>query len=80
VDRGSAATRSVQGTIDTPSLHERLASAGDYAANLQAFRQRQPLGRFGRADEVAAMALYLASDAADFVTGAVMICDGGMTL
>ena len=68
------------GTIDTPSLHERLASAGDYAANLEAFRRRQPLGRFGRADEVAAMALYLASDAADFVTGAVMTCDGGMTL
>lgn len=68
------------GTIDTPSLHERLAAAGDYGANLQAFRQRQPLGRFGRADEVAAMALYLASDAADFVTGAVLVCDGGMTL
>ena len=68
------------GTIDTPSLHDRLAASGDYAANLQAFQQRQPLGRFGQAGEVAAMALYLASDAADFVTGAVMICDGGMTL
>jgi 2-keto-3-deoxy-L-fuconate dehydrogenase len=68
------------GTIDTPSLHERLAASGDYAANLQAFLQRQPLGRFGRASEVAAMALYLASDASDFVTGAVMVCDGGMTL
>jgi len=68
------------GTIDTPSLHERLAASGDYTGNLQAFLQRQPLGRFGRADEVAAMALYLASDASDFVTGAVMVCDGGMTL
>jgi len=68
------------GTIDTPSLHDRLTASGDYAANLQAFQQRQPLGRFGQASEVAAMALYLASDAADFVTGAVMICDGGMTL
>lgn len=68
------------GTIDTPSLHERLAASGDYAANLQAFQQRQPLGRFGRASEVASMALYLAADASDFVTGAVMVCDGGMTL
>jgi 2-keto-3-deoxy-L-fuconate dehydrogenase len=68
------------GTVDTPSLHERLAGNGDYAANLQAFLQRQPLGRFGQASEIAAMALYLASDAADFVTGAVMVCDGGMTL
>jgi 2-keto-3-deoxy-L-fuconate dehydrogenase len=68
------------GTIDTPSLHERLAASGDYGASLEAFRQRQPLGRFGRADEVAAMALYLSSDEADFVTGAVMVCDGGMTL
>lgn len=68
------------GTIDTPSLHERLHASGDYAASLEAFRQRQPLGRFGRAEEVAALALYLASDAADFVTGAVMVCDGGMTL
>lgn len=68
------------GTIDTPSLHERLAASGDYAANLQAFQHRQPLGRFGQASEVAAMAHYLASDASDFVTGAVMVCDGGMTL
>ena len=68
------------GTIDTPSLHERLAASGDYAANLEAFLRRQPLGRLGQAAEVAAMALYLASDAADFVTGAVMVCDGGMSL
>lgn len=68
------------GTIDTPSLHERLAANGNYADNLQAFLRRQPLGRFGQAAEVAAMALYLASDASDFVTGAVMVCDGGMSL
>jgi 2-keto-3-deoxy-L-fuconate dehydrogenase len=80
VSRGIRCNAICPGTIDTPSLHERLAASGDYAGNLQAFQQRQPLGRFGRADEVAAMALYLASDAADFVTGAVMVCDGGMTL
>jgi NAD(P)-dependent dehydrogenase (short-subunit alcohol dehydrogenase family) len=44
------------------------------------FIARQPMGRFGRADEVAELAVYLASDEADFITGAAYVIDGGMSL
>lgn len=65
------------GTVDTPSLQQRLHDTGDYAAAQAAFVARQPMGRLGRADEVAALALYLASDEAAFTTGAVHVIDGG---
>jgi 2-keto-3-deoxy-L-fuconate dehydrogenase len=67
------------GTVATPSLEARLRATGDYAAARAAFIQRQPMGRLGEASEVAALALYLASDEAAFTTGQCHIIDGGWT-
>lgn len=68
------------GTVDTPSLHQRLSDTGDYNAAHAAFVARQPMGRFGRAEEVAALAVHLASDESAFTTGAVHVIDGGWTM
>jgi 2-keto-3-deoxy-L-fuconate dehydrogenase len=65
------------GTVDTPSLQQRLRDTGDYEAAHSAFIARQPMGRLGRAEEIAALALYLASDESAFTTGAIHIVDGG---
>src|SRR5882762_472240 len=65
------------GTVDTPSLHERLAATGDYAGAWTAFTSRQPMGRLGQPAEIASLALYLASDESAFVTGQCHIIDGG---
>ncbi|QAY75709.1 SDR family oxidoreductase [Sphingosinicella sp. BN140058] len=65
------------GTVDTPSLQQRLRDTGDYEAAREAFVGRQPMGRLGRAEELAALALYLASDESAFTTGAVHVIDGG---
>jgi len=66
------------GTIQSPSLDERIAAqGGDLEAVRQAFVDRQPLGRVGTADEVANLALYLASDESAFTTGTFNIIDGG---
>jgi 2-keto-3-deoxy-L-fuconate dehydrogenase len=67
------------GTIETPSLKQRLAATGDYEAAVAAFTSRQPMGRLGRAEEIAELALYLASDASSFTTGAEHVIDGGWT-
>ena len=65
------------GTIETPSLNERLAATGDYEAARQAFTARQPMGRLGKPEEIAQLALYLASDESAFTTGQAHIIDGG---
>ncbi len=65
------------GTVDTPSLHERLKATGDYASAWAAFTARQPMGRLGQPAEIASYALYLASDESAFVTGQCHIIDGG---
>jgi 2-keto-3-deoxy-L-fuconate dehydrogenase len=65
------------GTVDTPSLQQRLRDTGDYDAARQAFAARQPMGRLGRPEEIAALALHLASDESAFTTGAIHIVDGG---
>lgn len=65
------------GTVDTPSLHERLEATGDYASAWAAFTARQPMGRLGQPGEIASLALYLASDESAFVTGQCHIIDGG---
>jgi 2-keto-3-deoxy-L-fuconate dehydrogenase len=72
------------GTVNTPSLVERIAAnaaqAGSADAARQAFVDRQPMGRLGTPEEIAALAVYLASDAAQFITGQAVVIDGGLTL
>ena len=68
------------GTVDSPSLHDRLRATGDYEAAREQFIARQPMGRVGAADEIAALAVYLASDASGFTTGQAHIIDGGWAL
>jgi 2-keto-3-deoxy-L-fuconate dehydrogenase len=65
------------GTVDSPSLHERLKAAGDYDAMMNAFVARQPMGRLATPDEIAALVVYLASDESAFITGQPHIIDGG---
>ncbi|UAL12665.1 SDR family oxidoreductase [Caulobacter segnis] len=65
------------GTVDTPSLNQRLAETGDYEAARKAFTARQPMGRLGKPEELAQLALYLASDESAFTTGQIHIIDGG---
>ena len=65
------------GTIDTPSLHKRLEETGNYEKSMNDFVNRQPMGRLGLADEIADLAVYLASDESKFVTGQEHIIDGG---
>jgi 2-keto-3-deoxy-L-fuconate dehydrogenase len=68
------------GTIQTPSLDDRIAAQGGTPAARQAFVDRQPLGRLGTPEEMAALVLYLASDESAFTTGTAVIADGGFTL
>ncbi|MBS0363546.1 MAG: SDR family oxidoreductase [Proteobacteria bacterium] len=68
------------GTVDSPSLAQRLRDTGDEAAARAAFVARQPMGRIGTPDEIAALAVYLASDEAAFTTGAIHVIDGGWTM
>jgi len=65
------------GTIDTPSLQQRLHDTGDYEQARSTFVARQPMGRLGTAEEIAQLALYLASDESAFTTGAIHVIDGG---
>jgi 2-keto-3-deoxy-L-fuconate dehydrogenase len=66
-------------TVDTPSLRARIQSAADPVAARAAFEARQPMGRLGTAEEVANLALYLASDESSYTTGTVQVIDGGWT-
>ena len=68
------------GTVHTPSLDERMAAFADPAQALQQFVDRQPLGRLGTAQEIAAAAVLLASDEAAFMTGSNLVIDGGFSL
>jgi 2-keto-3-deoxy-L-fuconate dehydrogenase len=68
------------GTIDTPSLAQRLRETGDAVKAHAAFVARQPMRRLGTAEEVAALAVYLASDESSFTTGALHVIDGGWSM
>ena len=65
------------GTVESPSLEARLAAGGDYDAARAAFVARQPIGRIGKPEEIAALVVYLASDESAFTTGAIHVVDGG---
>ena len=68
------------GTIETPSLAQRIAAFADKEKARKDFIARQPIGRLGTAEEIAAAALYLASDESSYTTGICLIADGGVTL
>lgn len=68
------------GTVDSPSLQQRLKDTGDYDAARKAFTARQPLGRIGTAEEIATIVLWLASDDSQYATGQNFIVDGGITI
>jgi len=77
VGRGVRCNAICPGTVDSPSLQQRLHDTGDYDQARREFTARQPMGRLGRPEEVAALALYLASDESAFTTGQPHIVDGG---
>ena len=68
------------GTVDSPSLHDRLRAMGDYEAARKQFDARQPMGRIGTAQEIANLALYLGGDESSFTTGQAHVIDGGWAM
>jgi 2-keto-3-deoxy-L-fuconate dehydrogenase len=68
------------GTVESPSLEQRIAALGDVEKARKEFIGRQPMGRLGKPEEIAALAVYLASDESSFTTGQIHIIDGGWTL
>jgi 2-keto-3-deoxy-L-fuconate dehydrogenase len=80
VSKGVRCNAICPGTIETPSLHDRMAAQGDIEKARATFMARQPMGRLGRAEEIAELALYLASDESSFTTGQTHIIDGGWSI
>lgn len=84
ITRGIRCNCICPGTVHTPSLDARIAAnaakAGSEEAVRAAFLARQPMGRLGTPEEIAALAVYLASDEAQFLSGQAIVIDGGMTL
>jgi 2-keto-3-deoxy-L-fuconate dehydrogenase len=84
VTRGIRCNCLCPGTVETPSLEERIAAnasaAGSIDAARAAFVARQPMGRLGTPEEIAALAVYLSGDDAQFITGQAIVIDGGLTL
>jgi len=68
------------GTVESPSLEARIAAFDDPDLARKNFIARQPMGRLGTPDEIAAIAVYLASDESLYTTGAAFVIDGGVTL
>ena len=68
------------GTVETPSWHQRVNEAEDPAQALKDFIARQPMGRVGKPEEIAALATYLAADESQYLTGQAIMIDGGMTM
>lgn len=77
VTKGIRCNAICPGTVDSPSMHERLRATGDYEAALKAFVARQPMGRIATSEEIAALVVYLASDDSAFITGQPHVIDGG---
>lgn len=80
VTKGIRCNAICPGTVDSPSMHDRLRATGNYEQALTDFIARQPMGRIGTAEEIAALALYLASDDSAFTTGQTHAIDGGWAI
>jgi 2-keto-3-deoxy-L-fuconate dehydrogenase len=85
IRQGIRANAICPGTIESPSLEERISALAEKMGQpietvRRNFMERQPMGRLGLPQEVAALAVYLASDESSFTTGAIHIVDGGFTL
>lgn len=80
VTRGIRCNAICPGTVDSPSLHDRLRATGDYDKAMAEFIARQPMGRVGKTEEIAALAVYLASDDSGFTTGQAHVIDGGWAI
>jgi len=68
------------GTVESPSLEARMRAQGDYEKARAAFIARQPMGRLGKPEEIAYLALYLASDESNYTTGTIHVIDGGIVM
>lgn len=68
------------GTVQSPSLEDRLRATGDFDKALAAFKERQPMGRLGKPEEIAEMVCYLAGDLSAFTTGQAFAVDGGWSI
>jgi 2-keto-3-deoxy-L-fuconate dehydrogenase len=79
IGRGIRCNAICPGTVETPSLEDRMKAHGDEKVAREAFIARQPLGRLGHPSEIAALAVYLASNESSFTTGQIHIIDGGWT-
>ena len=79
ITQGIRANAICPGTVESPSLEQRLQATGDYEAARKAFIARQPIGRIGKAEEIAALVVYLASDESSYTTGVAHLIDGGWT-
>ena len=77
IAKGVRANAICPGTVESPSLDKRLRDTGDYEAARKAFFARQPIGRIGNVEEIAALVVYLASDESSFTTGVAHVIDGG---
>ena len=77
IGKGIRANAICPGTVESPSLDQRLRDTGDYEAAKAAFIARQPIGRIGRPEEIAALVVYLASDESGYTTGVAHVIDGG---
>ena len=79
VTKGIRCNAVCPGTVESPSLHDRMRALGDLETARAAFVARQPMGRLGTPEEVAELVLFLASDESAFMTGTISVVDGGWT-
>lgn len=80
VARGVRCNCIAPGTVETPSLHDRMRQLGDIEEARKMFVSRQPMGRIATAEEIIPIVIYLASDESAFMTGQCLAVDGGMTI